>query len=753
MRLILNIILITITVLACYISDIYLYFWPPLPDQAIHLTIRSRRAFNFDQQTALDVKRKKALSDHIPVYRYTAPQVEGSKQKFEEFAEAITAFKNKKQKGVENLRKQLEKELGVQLSVDNIIRIIQYRDLKNLFDGIITIEESILQNNILRDPQGLMGKKGLIGKKSIEIQMPNSNGTVTHPVDDLITLEKARFLLEEKIRQLFWQVDKRVLDPVVRVSLATLQPNLKYDHKENERRLDKINREFPSKVVSYHQGDVLIPFRKILSEKDVLLLDAYQKLNIAEIYREVPWNFFTILFLVVFYNLFLTKILANGSRNKPPYRFLLTLLITTVLILNGYLALLPFPIYGSPICILPMLVIFLNHGKIIATATTMIGAMLVSLFTGPTYEILLFFTFGGLVAVLVSSGLRKRLQILVPSVMVGFINALSIIVFTMDWQAISSQIVSPQTIKIENLVPIVDAALTSDIIWAVIGGLAAGPLALMLLPLLELGWDTASTFKLNRYMDLNRPLMKELLSKAPGTYQHCMAVAYLAQSAGEAIGADTRLLRIGAYYHDVGKMINPKFFIENQFDGENPHDVLEPRESAKIILNHVRRGMRIGQDAGLPKVVADLILEHHGTQLIEYFYNLAAKTYPNSTIREEEFRYPGPKPQSVEAALLMVCDSVEAASRSLLEPNRKEFRKMVRLILVKRIVDGQFSECDLSTRDLSKFVTALVDALEASFHSRIQYPWQEKKKPLPVKTNWEVAKGGEEDQKESSFRL
>jgi len=143
MRLILNIVLIIITVLACYISDIYLYFWPPLPDQAIHLTIRSRRAFNFDQQTALDVKRKKALSDYIPVYRYTAPQVEGSKQKFEEFAEAITAFKKKRQKGVENLRKQLEKELGVQLSVDNIIRIIQYRDLKNLFDGIITIEESL----------------------------------------------------------------------------------------------------------------------------------------------------------------------------------------------------------------------------------------------------------------------------------------------------------------------------------------------------------------------------------------------------------------------------------------------------------------------------------------------------------------------------------------------------------------------------------------------------------------------------------
>ena len=747
MRLLLNIILITITVLACYIDNVYLHFWPPQPDKAINLTIRSRRNFSFDQQTALDVNRKKALSQYVPVYRYTPPGVEASKQKFEEFVRAISTFKEKRQIGVEDLRKQMQKELGVQLSVDNIIRIIQYRDLNNLLEGILTIEESILQNNILRDPQELMGKK------SIEIQMPNSNGTVKHPADDLITLEKARFLLEEKIRQLFWQVDKRVLDPVVRVSLATLQPNLKYDQKENERRLDTINREFPSRVVSYNRGDVLVPFRKIMSEKDVLLLDAYQKHNIAKIYRDVPWTFFTILFMVVFYNQFLSKIMADGPRNRPPYRFLLTLLITTVLILNGYLVLLPFSIYGVPICLLPMLIIFLNHGKIIATATTMVGAMLVSLFTGPTYEILLFFTFGGLVAVLVSSGLRKRLQILVPSLMVGFINALSIIVFTMDWQAISSQIISPQTIKIENLVPIVDAALTSDIAWAVIGGLAAGPLALLLLPLLELGWDTASTFKLNRYMDLNRPLMKELLSKAPGTYQHCMAVAHLAQSVGGAIGADTRLLRIGAYYHDVGKMVNPKFFIENQFSGENPHDVLEPRESAKIILNHVRRGMKIVQEAGLPKVVVDLVLQHHGTQLMEYFYSIAAKTYPNSTIREEEFRYPGPKPQSVEAALLMVCDAIEAASRSLLDPNRKEFRKMVRLILVKRIVDGQFSECDLSSRDLSKIVNALVDALEASFHSRIQYPWQEKKKPPPSKTNWTLDNDGEGDQKESVFRL
>ncbi len=745
MRLFFNIILILLAIMACYLEDIYLHFWPPQPGQAVYLTIRSHQSFSFNQQEALEENRQKALLQYVPVYRYIPSEIHAAKTKFEDFSREITAFKGKKQNGVEGLRIQLEMNFGVVLTPADIISIVKYRDLKNLLEGILTIEESVLQNKILGDSQNLADKK------NIEIKNPNSEGSVPHPVDDLITIGKARFLVEEKVRQLFWQVDKRVLDPVLRICLTTLQPNLKYDTEENERRLDKINREFPSGIVAYEPGDVLVPFRKILNDKDILLLNAYKQQVVAGIYREVPWVVFTILFMVAFYNLFLSKILRNGFRNEPPYRFLLSLLITTVLILKSYLVFIALPIYGLPFCLLPMLIIFLNHGKIIATATTLVGAMLVSLFIGPTYNILIFFTFGGLAAVLVSSGLRKRLQIIVPSLLVGFINALCIVVFTLDWQAVVSQLAPIQSIDFPALVAIVDAALTVDIAWAVIGGLAAGPLALILLPLLEIGWDTASTFKLNRYMDLNRPLMKELLSKAPGTYQHCMTVAYLAQSVGEAISADTLLLRIGAYYHDIGKMMNPKFFIENQFNGENPHDVLEPRESARVIVNHVRHGMRIGQESGLPKVVVDLILQHHGTQLMEYFYNVAAKTYPQSTIQEEDFRYPGPKPQSVEAAILMVTDAVEAASRSLEDPTRKNFEKMVRLILVKRIVDGQFAECDLSSRDLSKIVRALVDALEASFHSRIRYPWQEKKTP-PKKTEWRIGATTDQNQEDRAFR-
>ena len=746
MRLLLTIILIFITILACYVEDLFLHVWPAQTGQSLYLTIRAHRNFSFDQQTALDVKRKDALARYIPVYRHTQQGVEGSIDKFKAFIQALNVNQAPKSSKIKSIRNQLQTEFGVRLSQSSVSRIIGYRDLNNLLQGILTIEESILQNKIVGNP------KQLKGKETIFIKSPNSEDTVAHPVNRLLSLEKARILLEEKIRQLFWQVDKRVLNPVVQLSQATLGPNLEYDRIENARRLDKINREFPSQIVNYQPGDVLVPFGKILTEKDILLLNDYQKEKFGWFKREAVGVMFTILLIIGFYNLYLSKILANNNRGQPPYRFALVLLITTTILLVGYLVLTPFPIYGLPFCLLPMLIVFLNHGKIIATATTVAGAMLVSLFAGPTYEILLFFSFGGFLAVLVSSDLQRRRQIILPSLLVGIVNALMVIVFIVDWQALYSLVTDLQSAALTNWVPHIDTEITWTIAWAAIGGLAAGPLAILLLPLLEISWDTASDFKLNRYIDPNRLLMKELLSKAPGTYQHSMTVAYLAQTAGEAIGANTLLLRIGAYYHDIGKMMNPNLFIENQFKGENPHDVLEPRESARIIFKHVRHGVRIGQEAGLPKVVVNLIQQHHGTQLMEYFYNIAAKTYPKSTLQEEEFRYPGPKPQSVEAAVLMIADAVEAGSRSIEDPTRKKFEKLVRLILLKRIVDGQFSECDLTSRDLSKIVTSLVDALEASFHTRIRYPWQEKK-TAPRPAGWKIKSDTRSDQEDRAFHL
>jgi putative nucleotidyltransferase with HDIG domain len=264
--------------------------------------------------------------------------------------------------------------------------------------------------------------------------------------------------------------------------------------------------------------------------------------------------------------------------------------------------------------------------------------------------------------------------------------------------------------------------------WAFAGGLVVGPTVLLLLPLLELSWHNTSVFKLNKFSDLQQPLLIELLTKTPGTYQHAMTVAHLAYALGEAIGANSLLLRVAAYYHDIGKTATPDYYVENLFGRKSPHETLPASESTKIIMDHVRNGKKIALEAGLPEEVADFIPQHHGTLLIEYFYDKAVKENPGAVINQKDFRYSGPKPQSVEAAILMIVDAVEATSRTIEEPTREKIEAMIRHIIQNRIADGQFDECNLSTSEIATIVNVLIHSLEAAFHTRVEYPWQEKEK-------------------------
>ena len=745
-KILLNITLILVTFFACYLEDIYLLFWSPQPHKTLPIAIRAQQAFSYDQEKALSAKRKKALTKYIPVFTYIPQRVETAKNKLTSLETELALYKAVKGDGAANLAAFLKTQFGVNLSKPDVIRLIKYRDLNNLIAGIVTIQDSILQKNILETDLYLKGKK------SIEVHNPGSNESAMHAVENITTLEEARLSMQTKIRQLFWQVDHRILDPVIQISISTLVPNLMYDPVENEKRLIKLDRQFPSKIIEFAPGDILVPFGKFLPEDDVRLLARYQQQTNQHAFQDAIWKLFCIVFLVVFYNFFISRIAADISNRIPPRHILLSLLILHIIILKACLLFTAFPIYALPFSLLSLMVVSLNHGRIIAIGATIVAALLVSLFCGYTFEIVLYFIFGGLTAVLVASRIQKRLFIFVPALFVGFINVSGVMAFSLEWPATISKIAGLQNITINSLGAFISPALIESISWAFAGGVIAGPLALILLPILEVSWQTASTFKLHRYTDLQRPILKKLLNEARGTYQHSMTVAYLAQSAGETIGANTLLLRIGAYYHDIGKIANPGYFIENQFNGENPHDILEPHESANLIVDHVRNGIKLGQESGLPKVVVDLILQHHGTHLIEYFYNLATKSNPKKLIQEDDFRYPGPKPQSNEAAILMIADAVEAASRSLNEPNRKNFENMIRHVLVERIVDGQFSDCKLTTHDLEKIVRSLIDSLEGSFHSRIRYPWQQNV-ARPQKGTWRIDRPNDKDQKDRSFRL
>jgi putative nucleotidyltransferase with HDIG domain len=353
---------------------------------------------------------------------------------------------------------------------------------------------------------------------------------------------------------------------------------------------------------------------------------------------------------------------------------------------------------------------------------------MLTLFSARSFQIFLYFTFAGLAAILFSSKIKKRIHILLPSIVVGIINVAVLLVFSIKWQNITPLLGESNEIWMSLKAMVFDKRLSDSLGWAFTGGILSGPIALGLLPILEAGRYATSNFKLAKYSDLQHPLLKDLFSKIPATYQHSMTMASLAQAAGEAVGANTLRLRTGAYYHDIGKMADPTFFSENQSSSENPHDKLDPLESAQLIIDHVKHGEKIGRENGLPEVILDLIKQHHGTLFVEFFYNKAVKANNRPKPLKKDFRYPGPKPQSLEAAILMIVDSVEATFRSMEAPSQEQIEKMILLNIVKRIADGQFDECNVSTSDIAKIVDTLTHSIEATFHSRVTYPWQEKKK-------------------------
>ncbi|MBC7251999.1 MAG: HDIG domain-containing protein [Anaerolineae bacterium] len=229
-----------------------------------------------------------------------------------------------------------------------------------------------------------------------------------------------------------------------------------------------------------------------------------------------------------------------------------------------------------------------------------------------------------------------------------------------------------------------------------------------------------------RLMELARPthpLLNQLLMKAPGTYNHTLLISNLAEQAAEAIGADAQLARVGAYYHDIGKTLRPYFYVDNQFDGSNVHERLDPQTSAQIVISHVTDGLELGKKYRLPGRVLAFIPEHHGTMLVRYLYNQACEQAGGcENVDESLFRYPGPKPQSKETAIVMLADGCEALVRSEHPATPEEVDALVQRIIRQRIEEGQLDECDLTMRDLDQIRRAFVGVLQGVYHPRVRYP-------------------------------
>ncbi len=267
----------------------------------------------------------------------------------------------------------------------------------------------------------------------------------------------------------------------------------------------------------------------------------------------------------------------------------------------------------------------------------------------------------------------------------------------------------------------------SRLLGCVGGGVLAGALGALLRSPAERLLGHVPRERLHDLTDLEEPLLKHMAQHAPGSWEHSRAMANLAEQAASAIGVDALLVRVGAYYHDLGKSVRPKYFVENLTHGEkSPHDALSPQESAQVIRAHVEEGTKILRDGGIPEPVVEFAYTHHGTQLVEFFWNRCKERGNPDGLTEEDFRYPGMKPQTKETAILMLVDSIEAASRTVDPPDRQQFETMIQRIVFTKLQSGQLDESGLSMEDLNVIVSRMADTLVNMHHHRIKYPWQAK---------------------------
>jgi hypothetical protein len=274
------------------------------------------------------------------------------------------------------------------------------------------------------------------------------------------------------------------------------------------------------------------------------------------------------------------------------------------------------------------------------------------------------------------------------------------------------------------------------------GGVLAGIMVTGIIPLFETLFGYTTDIKLLELANLNQPVLRDLVVQAPGTYHHSMIVGSLVEAAAESINANPLLAKVSAYYHDVGKIKKPLYFVENQKDKENRHDKLAPSMSSLILISHVKDGVELARANRLGKAIIDIIQQHHGTNLISYFYQ-KAKEQENpgvQSVDEKDYRYPGPKPQTKEAGLVLLADAIEAVSKTLTDPTPSRVKGLVQKVINSSFTDGQLNECELTLKDLYQIGNSFTRTLNGIFHRRIDYP-----EPAPEKNEEEKGPDGSID--------
>lgn len=455
------------------------------------------------------------------------------------------------------------------------------------------------------------------------------------------------------------------------------------------------------------KGEMIVSKGQVITEEqyDILYLMGYaDEVNISKIAGSLAIILLVLLGITIIY----MRTFCKDKYRDLGYMQILMLTVLVLVILDELIL---------SVTVSPSADISAQIGFLLPSA---MGTMLVATLFNPNMAVF----FNGIFAIFAGI-LTGDVQFVLLSLISGMVGAIGIIRLTERSDLYKTALY----IALINVIAIGAWGILNRTIWDVIwvgmlfgilNGVFSAVLTLGLLPLIESMFGVTTSIKLLELSNPNQPLLKKLMLEAPGTYHHSVMVGNLGEAAAEAVGADGLIVRVGAYYHDIGKIKRPYFFTENQFNGENPHDKISPTLSALIITSHVKDGVEMATEAKLPPMIIDMIAQHHGNSLISFFYQKAKET--DEEVREEDYRYEQPKPQTKEAAILMMADTVEAAVRSKTGATPGQIEGFIRTLIKGKLNDGQFDECDLTFKDLDKIAETFGRVINGMYHKRIEYP-------------------------------
>ncbi|MHB8792433.1 MAG: HD family phosphohydrolase [Thermoleophilia bacterium] len=490
------------------------------------------------------------------------------------------------------------------------------------------------------------------------------------------------------------------------VSVAFLEPNNIYSAEKTQQARERAAAEVQPVITTVRSGETILSPGQVVTEDSLATLQA---LGLTEQGRKLGTLLglaviaaFEVLFLAVYINRFEKRI--RGSRS-------LQFIAASLLILFAMLARIATISHLSPL-IVPMAALGMLGTLMLGTRMSAILVILSSvnlaIVGGSDPQYILVGLFGGMAAVFLVTNVSQRRDLMRAGLVAGLVVVMT--------AAAASQISEASFSR-----------LWAGISWGLANAALSIVVTIGLLTIYEMVFNLPTPQKLLELADPTRPLLKDLMMKAPGTYNHSIIMGNIAESAAESIGANQLLARVGAYYHDIGKLNRPDYFIENQFHVQNPHDRLTPGLSRLAITAHVKDGVALATAEGLPPDIIDIIKEHHGTTVLSYFYHKAKETSREGPVDEETYRYAGQKPASREAAIIMLADSVEAAVRSLPNPTPRRIKTVIRDIFDQRLRDGQLSESRMTFGDLEKVRMVFEKCLQGFGAMRIAYPEEKKK--------------------------